>query len=225
MFCAKRQIRYWRFCCSSSKRSRFLKKRVKKKSGCGGCLAVLLVFTVMAGIAGVIFAKPAKEKVDNYRYPLEFTEEVEQYAAEFNLDPFLIYTVIHTESGFDPLAESNVGARGLMQMTEETFEWIKSKIAPEENLTFEDLYTPAVSIRFGSCFLSMCMERYGQDVSTAAAAYHSGWGTVDILLQDSGNTEDGIRLTSFPYDQMYNYVQKINRTYEAYLQIYAEAAE
>ena len=35
------------------------------------------------------------------------------------------------------------------------------------------------------------MERYNGDVATAAAAYHSGWGTVDALLQMEEHSADG----------------------------------
>ena len=128
---------------------------------------------------------------------------------------------IRTESGFDPQATSTVDARGLMQMTEETFIWLRSKIAPDEELTFADLYKPEVSIRFGCYYLHLCMERYKGDVSTAAAAYHSGWGTVDALLQMEEHSADGETLQGFPYNQMNHYVKKITSCYAVYQRIYA----
>ena len=85
------------------------------------------------------------------------------------MDPLLIYTFVRTESSFDPAAVSSMGARGLMQMTEDTFEWIKSKIAPDEPLTFDDLFDPACAVRFGAYYLRLCLDRYGGDVATAAA--------------------------------------------------------
>ena len=154
-------------------------------------------------------------------YPLTYGEEVEHWASTYGLDPYLVYAVIRTESGFDPAAESTAGARGLMQMTEDTFNWVKSKIAPEEALTFEDLYDPGTSIRFGCYFLSYCMGKYGADISTAAAAYHSGMGTVDGLLEDEQYTSDGVRLEHFPYNQMAHYVQKVNDSYDTYRELYA----
>ena len=107
-----------------------------------------------------------------------------------------------------------------MQITEVTFDWIKSKIAPGEDLTFDDLYDPAVNIRFGVYYISACLERYHGDVSTAAAAYHSGWGTVDGLLESSDYSADGEVLHTFPYQQMGLYVTKINRAYERYQALY-----
>lgn len=149
-------------------------------------------------------------------YPLKYMDSVEKYAEEFGVDKYLILAVIKTESGFDPNAKSNADAIGLTQITEEAFAWIKLKLCPEEELVFEDLYNPDTSIRFGAYYMSRNLERYNGDVSTAAAAYHSGWGTVDELLREN-QTEI---LTEFPYTQMENYVYKINKAYSAYKQLY-----
>ena len=140
----------------------------------------VLVFLVTLGI---LCLPPVRTRVEKTLYPCKYSALVEQYAAEYDLDPLLVYSFVRTESGFDPDATSSVEARGLMQMTEETFLWLRSKIAEGENITLGDLYDPAVSLRFGCYYLHLCMERYGGDVATAAAAYHSGWGTVDALLQ------------------------------------------
>ena len=113
--------------------------------------------------------------------------------------------------------------RGLMQMTEETFIWLRSKIAPDEGLLFANLYDPETSIRFGCYYLHLCMERYNGDVATAAAAYHSGWGTVDALLQMEEHSADGETLQGFPYNQMNHYVKKITSCYARYQRIYAES--
>ena len=131
----------------------------------------------LAAMAVLLLCLPAAlRRAGQQLYPRRFDSVVETYAAEYQMDPLLIYTFIRTESSFDPRAESDVGARGLMQMTEETFEWIKSKLAPGEELTFDDLYDPDCAVRFGAYYLRLCLDRYGGDVATAAAAYHSGWG-------------------------------------------------
>ena len=151
----------------------------------------------------------------------KYEQLVEKWAAAYELDPLLVYAFIRTESGFDPQATSSVDARGLMQMTEETFLWMRSKIAPEEPLTFADLYSPDTAIRFGCYYLHLCMVRYKGDVSTAAAAYHSGWGTVDQLLQIEEHSADGETLQGFPYNQMHHYVNKITACYQTYQRLYA----
>lgn len=183
---------------------------------------LLLVLCALVCLAWA--AKQAYHRVQLALYPQSYSAAVERWAEEYGVDPLLIDTFIRTESGFDPKAESNVGARGLMQITEETFFWIKSKIASEEALTFDDLYDPETNIRFGAYYVAACLDRYQGDVATAAAAYHSGWGTVDRLLAAEGYSADGRTLQVFPYNQMQNYVFKIQRNYRTYQRLYAAGA-
>ena len=182
-------------------------------------LALLLVLAVCAALLLPGLWKRAERML----YPRKYEALVEQWADTYDLDPLLVDAFIRTESGFDPQATSTVDARGLMQMTEETFIWLRSKIAPDEGLLFANLYDPETSIRFGCYYLHLCMERYNGDVATAAAAYHSGWGTVDALLQMEEHSADGETLQGFPYSQMNHYVKKITSCYARYQRIYAES--
>ena len=134
----------------------------------------------------------------------------------------LMSAIAYHESRFTPDITSRSGARGLMQITEETFDWIKLKIAPSEDLTFDDLYDPETNIRFGTYFVSYCLLRYHDDLATAAAAYHSGWGTVDNLLSQAEYSSDGETLDHYPYPQMRLYVRKITNSYQRYQDIYNE---
>ena len=188
-------------------------------------LAGLCVLLVCVLLAGLLILRTGLTALDTARYPRQYSEYVEYYAGKYQLDPLLLYSLIRTESGFDPEATSSVEARGLMQITEITFDWIKGQIASGEALTFDDLYDPETNIRFGSYYLAQCLNRYGEDIDTAAAAYHSGWGTVDELLEDNAYSDDGVTLHTFPFEQMNLYVRKINRSYEAYHRIYAEETD
>ena len=180
-----------------------------------------LVSLFLVVIVAVCAVPPLCNRAEQFLYPRKYEQLVEKWATAYELDPLLVYAFIRTESGFDPQATSSVDARGLMQMTEETFLWMRSKIAPEEPLTFADLYNPDTAIRFGCYYLHLCMERYKGDVSTAAAAYHSGWGTVDQLLESPEYSENGTTLNRFPYEQMALYVKKINQNYETYRRLYS----
>ena len=180
-------------------------------------IAIVLLCLLAMGSLIVI---SGHERIQEWEYPRKYADLVEYYAGKYSIDENMLYAIIRTESNFDPNAQSNVDARGLMQITEITFDWIKSKIAPTEDLTFEDLYDPETNIRFGSYFFSYCLQRYDNDLATAAAAYHSGWGTVDDLLEDSAYTQDGTTLTDFPYTQMRRYVSKVTGAYASYCEIY-----
>ena len=125
-------------------------------------MALILLFVLVPNLWG---------RAERLLYPRKYEVLVDQWAETYGLDPLLVDAFIRTESGFDPQATSTVDARGLMQMTEETFIWLRSKIAPDEGLLFANLYDPETSIRFGCYYLHLCMERYNGDVATAAAAW------------------------------------------------------
>ena len=173
---------------------------------------------VLVCIAAVLLTAlpPLAREADRLLYPRKYSRQVEQWAAEYELDPLLVYAFIRTESGFDPAATSSVEARGLMQMTEETFIWLRSKIAPDEGLTFDDLYDPDVSIRFGCYYIHLCMERYGGDVANPAPPPPPP----PPPLRMEEHSSDGQTLKGFPYNQMHHYVEKITASYAVYTRLY-----
>lgn len=65
----------------------------------------------------------------------------------------MIYAVIHTESGFDPKAESGVGAKGVMQMMPSSFEWLQEQRGCAGQYTEDDLFDPEICIDYGSYLL------------------------------------------------------------------------
>lgn len=191
-----------------------------KNRAAGKMLKRVLVVVLILALAGSVLFALFRDRINKWEYPIQYAEYVTYYADKYDIDPLMLYAFIRTESNFNPRADSDAGARGLMQITEVTFDWIKSKIAPTEDLTFEDLYDPETNIRFGSYFVSYCLLRYQDDLATAAAAYHSGWGTVDDLLAQSQYSADGKTLDHYPYPQMRLYVKKITSSYQRYQEIY-----
>ena len=192
----------------------------KLKRGTWRLPALLLLLAAL--VLAVSFARQGSEKLKQAAYPTHYSEYVEYYAGKYAMDPMLIYAVIRTESGFKADAVSSVDARGLMQITEVTFQWLKARIAPTEEITFDDIYDPETNIRFGSYYWACCLQRYGMDVSTAAAAYFAGWGTVDKLLAKSEYSDNATTLKAFPHEGMSLYVKKINKNYNMYREIYCK---
>ena len=78
-------------------------------------LAVVFVFGLISLVyscAPAAFFKPL--------YPIDYEAYVKQSSISHNLDPYLVCAVIKSESNWDPEAESNQGAQGLMQLMPET---------------------------------------------------------------------------------------------------------
>lgn len=91
---------------------------------------------------------------------------------------------IRTESSFNPEATSSIGARGLMQLTEETFDWVKSRLEPQSDTTYDAMYEPEKNIEYGTYLLHALTEQFGS-VNNALCAYHAGWGSAHQLAGKS----------------------------------------
>lgn len=154
-------------------------------------------------------------------HPLEYRSYVEKYAAQNRLDKYLVYAVIKTESGFNPSAESNVGARGLMQIMEDTFEWVKYK-SDDEDAVYYDMYDAETNIKYGCMLLGYLMDEFG-NVEAAAAAYHAGRGNVNSWLADKRYSSDGVHLETIPISDTAHYVDKIKKAMSTYVKLYGDA--
>ena len=153
-----------------------------------------------------------------YSYPKKYSEYVEKYAKEYNVSENFVYAVIKTESGFKSDAVSDVGARGLMQIMETTFDWIKFK-CDDENAVFYDMYNPEDNIRYGCWLLGYLYDEFGS-IETAAAAYHAGRGNVNEWLSDKRYSSDGVTLEEIPIPDTAHYVEKITKAVEIYTRLY-----
>ena len=78
-------------------------------------------------------------------YPTEYEDIVERYSDEFGIDKEFVFAVIRTESNFNPDAVSEAGAIGLMQIIEDSFDWVSKKLG-HDDLKFDDMFSPEYSI-------------------------------------------------------------------------------
>ena len=121
-------------------------------------------------------------------------DEIEYYAAQYNLQPAFVMAIIRNESSFRTNAESNVGARGLMQMMDDTALWIAGKL-DVDTYTFDDMFDPEQNIRYGCWYLGYLAKMFGGDAVLVAAAYHTGQGMVTRWLSDPKMSPDGVTIT------------------------------
>jgi soluble lytic murein transglycosylase-like protein len=94
----------------------------------------------------------------------EMTEVINTVSSRHHLDPDLIDSVIHAESGFNPRAVSPKGAQGLMQLMPQT----------ASRLGVADSFDPGANVEGGTRYLRELLERYNFDLVKALAAYNAG---------------------------------------------------
>ncbi len=195
-----------------------------RRRGCGCFRSLISLILSLAIIAAVVLT--VREAFYQYTYPVKYSSYVEDASAELGVPETLIYATIQVESGFDPEARSEVGARGLMQVTEETFDWLRTKETfGNPNLTFEDLDDPSVAINYGTYFLKLLLDEFDGDVVTAMSAYHAGRGSVHSWLEQAKYSSNGETLDTIPMEDTNHYVLKIQRAMSVYEKRLAEQAE
>lgn len=175
-------------------------------------IAAFMVIVLLC-VVGAVSVKSLMKSI----YPHKYEELIERYSAEYGVDPDLIYAVIRTESSFDPDATSSVGASGLMQIMPETLSWLCYRSG--EDVAFESLHDPETSIRFGTYFLSLLQDEFGE-TETILAAYHAGRGKVNEWLSNPDYSEDGRTLLQIPYRDTAHYVSKVSRAMQIYKNLY-----
>lgn len=89
---------------------------------------------------------------------------ITEAASRYGVRPDLVRAIIQVESGFNPVAVSRVGARGLMQLMPRT----------AAHLGASDLFDPQQNIFAGVKYLSMLLDRFDGNVALAVASYNAG---------------------------------------------------
>ena len=93
---------------------------------------------------------------------------IAESGARNNVNPALIYSIMHQESTFKRNALSPKGARGLMQLMPPT--------ASRFGVT--NIYDPQQNIEGGTRYMRFLLDMFGGDVSLALAGYNAGEGAV-----------------------------------------------
>ncbi len=101
---------------------------------------------------------------------------IRSVAAEHQLDPMLIKSVVWRESRFDSHKFGSAGERGLMQVTERAAqEWARENGV--ENFRPEDLFDPKTNLQAGTWYLRRAIQHWGNQsdpIPFALAEYNAG---------------------------------------------------
>lgn len=150
-------------------------------------------------------------------HPRLFTEQVQLYSQNHELDENLIYAVIRVESKFQADAISEAGAVGLMQIMPKTGRWASNKMKIKDYTT-EKLMQPDMNIAIGCWYISYLMDYFDGDLNATLAAYNGGMGNVRKWINDQ---EDGrLDVEDIPYKETRDFVDRVEKSYDAYKKLY-----
>jgi soluble lytic murein transglycosylase len=170
----------------------------------------LVALAAVAGVAVAAFATgtgPLGEAVLEITLPLRHDDIIRQQAADKDVDAALIAAVIYEESRFRDQT-SHAGARGLMQITPETADFIARRSG---GIRFEqsDLATPQINISYGAWYLRYLIDHYDGNESLAIAAYNAGQTNVDKWVAGAGGADSFDSARHIPFPETRAYVKNV----------------
>lgn len=162
-----------------------------------------------------------------------YLPDVNKVSKKWNVRPELILAIMHTESHFNPMAQSHIPAYGLMQVVPASAgrDVTKVYLGKESVLTPEILFDPKLNIDIGTAYINVLFTRYlknveDEDAKTylaissynggigAVAKHFTGKGSLSALAKKANTLDSDSIYTSlvqdFPFKETRNYLKKVN---------------
>ncbi len=188
----------------------------------------LMQLTFTSQTDQVIRARKESSEALRNNHPYRYEELIKREAENNNLHPAFVAAIVLNESSFNPSAESNVGARGLMQVMDGTARFVyEKKNATLDGYDFDALYVAETNVEFGCWYLSYLSERFRGDPVLMAAGYHAGPNEVQNWLNDSTYSADNLTLEieNMKDGPTKQYATRVLRDYAIYKKLYFESTE
>jgi len=132
--------------------------------------------------------------VTNLKDATAYDSIIQEFSKKYNVDFALVKAMIRVESGFNPLAVSRKGAKGLMQLMPET----------AARLNVVNVFNPRENIDGGVRYFKYLLSLFNDDLRLSLAAYNAGENIVSELRSIP------------PYRETIDYVRKVLNYYQSY---------
>ena len=156
------------------------------------------LITTRQSVDGLGHLAANKVRIRKAQNPDKWDKLIVKLARRHHVDVALVKAVIHTESFFDPMAVSRVGASGLMQLMPRTAAMYGVR----------NIHDPYENIDAGIKHLRYLIDKYEWNLRHALAAYNAGEHAV--------HKYNGIP----PYKETQEYVNKVLRYRDLYRRVY-----
>jgi soluble lytic murein transglycosylase len=183
-------------------------------------LRLVVLVALVVGVAVALALGPLRETIREVTLPLRHDDIIRQQAKDKGVDAALIAAVIYEESKFRDQT-SHAGARGLMQITPRTADFIAHRSG---GTAFEqgDLATPQINIAYGTYYLRYLIDRYDGNDALAIAAYNAGETNVDRWVRAAGGAENFDVGKDIPFPETRHYVRGVQKRREQYRRHYGD---
>ena len=191
-----------------------------------GCVAYAAIQLSQAGAQLTQLRQERRAAQEKYeqtvqRHQVKYRNLIEQYAAQYDLNPAFVSAIIMNESAYDPRAVSSKNAMGLMQLMPDTFEWVRNNTG-YRGADISVLYEPEAAIKMGCYLLRYIINDMGtDDPILVACGYHAGWRNVrDSWLPNYSADGKTLTIEEIPKTDTRTYAGRVLNSYAIYLQHY-----
>jgi soluble lytic murein transglycosylase-like protein len=132
--------------------------------------------------------------VASIRDSKQYDSLISEFSRKYQVDFALIKAIIRAESGFNPLAVSRKGAKGLMQLMPET----------AQRVNVSNVFNPRENIEGGVRHFKYLLSLFDNDLRLSLAAYNAGENIVGELRSIP------------PYRETVDYVKRVLSFYQSY---------
>lgn len=157
----------------------------------------------------------------NMKYPIGYNSTIQKYSKEYNLDPYLIASIINVESSYDKEAISPKSAKGLMQISPQTGQWASEELNIED-YSEDKLFQPEINIRIGSWYLDRLKTEFNDDLDLILIAYNAGSGNLSKWLDNEEYSENGRNITHIPFKETEDYLVRVKKNHKIYSTFYKD---
>ena len=185
-----------------------------ERSKRGGFFAGIFIISTIVFVVYFI-SQPGQDMFLRWQYPIRFEQYVQRYAELNGVDENLVFAIIKRESNFRPNAVSHADARGLMQLMPDTAIDVSQRMGIY-NFSVDELFDPAVNIRFGVWYIRHLLEMFDGNLVNALAAYNAGQGRVKEWLSNPENVGEDGSLINIPIAETRAYVELVLNAMEMY---------
>ncbi len=175
---------------------------------------------------------------------LEVKSDVYRFGKTWQIEPALILAIIHSESNFNPMAQSPVPAYGLMQIVPRSagIDAYNLVYGERKLLSAQYLFNSRNNIELGTAYLHLLKYKYLDGVTDTQsrlycmiAGYNTGTGNVSRAFIGDMNirkaidkinnmSSDGVYnylLKNLPYNETKVYLKRVMERYEMYKKMYS----
>jgi len=156
-------------------------------------------------------------------FPVNYWPMIRRYAAEHQLDPYMIAALIAQESTFTADVKSAANAYGLMQLLPSTGRQYAKTLHLTKRFSLSMLTTAETNVKMGTAYFADLVRQFG-GAHYALATYNAGPNRVARWISERPGIERDEFIDDIPFPETQNYVKKVLGTAEDYRRLYGSDA-